>query len=288
MCRGSYHVSPELLPNLWTVKHGLDQYLNWLDIMGHAPIYSGVGIGQIITKSARMSKIALLLLVGVSGLWLGSNSANSSDRVSYWLWAGLTAHDVPTNSELYIYQGRIYTDSANSTYERQGLFPHPLKSSKLFLVYRLEGQLPTAEGLVDIFEHSLTRWQRHPVAVTGIQLDFDSPTSKLIVYSRFLEDVRRQLPKQYALSVTGLGDWVMTGNQEAMRSITISTDEIVFQLYQGRQPLEDIEDCISELAHYSLPFRIGLVSGFAPPESAEKVRDNPNFHGIIYFVLRDK
>ncbi|MEW6049700.1 MAG: DUF3142 domain-containing protein [Candidatus Zixiibacteriota bacterium] len=226
------------------------------------------------------------MLLIFSGVSLYRDSASRRDHVSYWLWAGLTAKDAPANSELYVFQGRISTDGGKTFYERQGLCPHPLKSSKLFLVYRLEGQLPDAKDVVDIFERSVAQWQRHPVSVSGIQLDFDSPTSKLIAYSHFVEEVRRQLAQNFALSITGLGDWAINGNQETMQSISSSTDEIVFQLYQGRRPLREIEIYIRELSEYPMPFRIGLISGAEIPTSVNTLKVNPNFQGIVYFIKK--
>jgi hypothetical protein len=238
------------------------------------------------TKSHRLSKIALVLLLVFSGVSLHSDSADSSNHVSYWIWAGLTAKDAPTNSELYVYQGRIWTEGGKTSYERQGLFPHPIQCNKLYLVYRLEGQLPDAQAVVDTFQRAVAQWQRHPVSVSGIQLDYDSPTSQLAAYGRFLKDLRYRLPLDYALSITGLGDWAVWGDREAMRSISSSTDEIVFQLYQGRQPLRDTDRYIGELVAYAWPFRIGLISGAAAPTSIHTLKGNPNYRGIVYFVQR--
>jgi hypothetical protein len=238
------------------------------------------------TKSVRTSRITLVLLLVFSGVSLHSDSNNGSNHVSYWLWAGLEASDAPANSELYVYQGRIKTVADMTSYERLGLYPYPIKSSKLLLVYRLEGGLPDAKDVLDVFQRSVAQWQRHPVTVTGIQLDFDSPTSKLLIYSQFVEEVRKQLPKNCELSVTGLGDWAISGNEGAMRSISSSTDEIVFQLYQGRRPLPDIEQYLKGLANYQFPFRIGLLSGFTISKSVDRLKANPNYRGIIYFVQR--
>jgi hypothetical protein len=234
----------------------------------------------------RLSNTILILVLILIGISLHGEPGDKSKSVSYWLWAGITAKDAPANSELYVFQGGIYTKEGKTSHERQGLYPHPIKSSKLFLVYRLEGQLPDAKDVIEIFQRSVARWQRHPVSVSGMQIDFDAPTSKLAEYSRFLNDIRKELPKEYSLSVTGLCDWAISGNQEAMRLISSSTDEIVFQLYQGRQPLQDIEKYVRVLTEYQWPFRIGLISGSDLPASVNTLKSNSNYRGIIYFIQK--
>ncbi len=235
----------------------------------------------------RLSVILILILVLVGVLSMGR--ADDQPRpVSYWLWAGISAEDAPPNSDLYVYQGRIYTDDGGSSYSRLGLYPYPLKCTRLFLVYRLDGQLPEAGFVVDQFLKNVAWWHSHPVSVNGLQLDFDSPTSKLADYGDFLSDVRKMLPGNYDLSVTGLGDWVFGGNKDALLSISSSVDEIVFQLYQGRQSLPDVGDYVFKLKEYARPFKIGLLYGAPAAASVRAMEANPNFRGTIYFIQKDK
>ncbi len=236
--------------------------------------------------SSKTCKILLFSIVVLSCLLLSGQSKTKHTSVSYWLWAGITANEAPANSELYVFQGRLYVEEGKTAYERLGLYPHPIKSSKLVLVYRLEGQLPDAKTVIEVFKRGVAQWQRHPIVISGIQLDFDSPTAKLLEYSNFLEDIRRQLPQNFELSITGLGDWAIGGNKDALRSISSSTNEIVFQLYQGRQPLPDIETYINALVDYPLPFRIGLLSGSTMPVSVNKLQSNPQYRGVIYFIQK--
>ena len=208
----------------------------------------------------RLSNKTIVFVLMLAGILSIGNADEKPRSISYWLWAGITAYDAPANSELFVYQGSVYTNDRGTSYNRLGLYPHPLKCTKLFLVYRLESQLPEADYIVDLFLGNVAWWQRHPVSVSGIQLDFDAPTSKLAAYSDFLSEVRKLLPKDYALSITGLGDWVFGGHKDALLSISSSVDEIVFQLYQGRRPLPDFDDYALKLKEYPRPFKIGLLS----------------------------
>lgn len=243
-----------------------------------------MGLGVLKKRRTLIVALVFSALVGIGAQWYSPVAEGDGDRVSFWLWAGYTPEDVPPNSELYVHQGLMRVDSGVFVYERRGLFPHPMKCRKLFLVYRMEGQFPDVGDVVDEFTDAVSWWQRHPVSVTGLQLDFDSPTAKLDAYSRFLREVRRQLPRGFALSITGLGDWVVSGDRKALGSISASVDEVVIQLYQGRQPLADIDYYIAKLVSFPRPFRIGLISGFEPPESVGRLQDNPAYDGVIYFV----
>jgi hypothetical protein len=206
---------------------------------------------------------------------------------AYWLWAGITADDAPANAEFYVYQGLITTDKSGSSYQRIGLYPHPLKNQKLYLVYRFKGQLPDPAFIMKIFLNGARQWQRHHLKVSGLQLDFDSPTAKLAMYGDFLKNVHQQLPKQFALSITGLGDWVIHGNKALQKSIASATNEVVFQLYQDRNPLPNRQYYINALKDYPFPFRVGLLANFPDKKEIAFLSRNVRFCGPIYFIQKN-
>lgn len=226
--------------------------------------------------------ITLIIILLLSSVVVTLALKEEKYPISYWLWAGITSKDVPPNAESYVYQGLI----TPSMYRRIGLYPHPIKSKKLYLVYRLEGALPDAATVVSIFQRSAVQWQNHSAIPNGLQLDFDSPTSKLLIYSNFLKEIRKRLPQQYALSITGLGDWAIYGNKQAMQSIAEVTDEIVFQLYQGWVPLPDIENYVKAFKNYPMPFRVGLLSRYPSKNYIAILKKNHNFNGVIYFIQK--
>ena len=227
--------------------------------------------------------IIFLIIAGIFSISFILNKHTHS--VSYWLWAGITAKDAPPSSELYVYQGLIKHTKKHGNYQRFGLYPYPLKSKKLYFVYRLQGNLPEPKYVVSIFKKTIQDWQRHSITPDGLQLDFDSPTSKLGIYSNFLKKLREYLPEKYALSITGLGDWT-NAHRQVMQSIIGTTDEIVFQLYQGKKPLIHIEHYIKRLKNYPLPFKVGLLPQFPNQVHINNLKENSNFKGIIYFIQR--
>jgi len=230
-----------------------------------------------------------LIVAVLSGLVLNSGCDDrhvNTEHCAYWIWAGITPEDAPPDSDLLVFQGHFRFAGDSASFERGGLYPFPIKCQRLTLVYRLEGQKLQSPEVIERFLDDVKRWQRHPVAVSGIQLDFDSPTAKLPLYSSFLEEIRTILPSQFGLSVTGLGDWVLCADPSALRSIAGSVDEIVFQLYQGRQPLPDIGRYLAKLSDYPLPFRVGLLLSAEAPSRMKRLSSNPNYGGFVYFIQR--
>jgi Protein of unknown function (DUF3142) len=228
--------------------------------------------------------LILLIAIGAIGVaWQLTSFPNS-----YWLWAGITENDAPANANLYVYQGLLTAKNGQTAYQRIGLYPYPIKANVLYLSYRLEGDLPDIVALLEIFQNATSQWQRHRVTITGLQLDFDSPTSKLLIYSDFLSRLRQQLPKQYALSITGLGDWILWGDKKAMTQIGGSVDEIVFQLYQGRRSFPDSKRYVERLRNFPAPFKVGLLANnpYVSFMSLLYLRLNPVFKGLVYFIQK--
>ncbi|MCC2646944.1 MAG: hypothetical protein K0R02_1009, partial [Rickettsiaceae bacterium] len=129
-------------------------------------------------------------------------------------------------------------------------------------------------------------WQKHNVTIKGIQLDFDSPTSKLLQYSKFLNNLRLILPSNYKLSITGLGDWIISGDPKVLTEITQNIDEIIFQLYQGRSVFPNIDLYVDNLSKLKIPFKIGLLDKYPYKKLLVKLKENNNYKGLVLFIQR--
>lgn len=209
-------------------------------------------------------------------------------QIGYWIWAGITQSDAPDDSDLYVYQGLISIRNGKVFHKRLGLYPHPIKSKNLYLVYRLEGDLSNITDIISIFERSAKDWMRHKKEIAGFQLDFDSPTNKLHTYSEFLYNLREKLSSNYSLSVTGLVDWAISGDEESLRRISDVTDGLVFQLYQGRSIFPQIDSYVKILDTYPFAFKIGLLKAGEYKNNLKTLERNPQFKGIIYFIQKNQ
>ncbi len=204
---------------------------------------------------------------------------------SYWIWAGLTPADAPADAELIVYQGNFVSQSGQLQFEHKGIYASPLKQSQIQLVFRLH-EIQNPLFIVDTIERYIRDWRRHSVVVTGIQLDFDSPSAKLSEYASFLYQVREKLSIDLGFSITGLGTWLMDADAVTLRQLHAQVDTITYQLYVGRAPVRYPQRYINFLLHLKHPFKVGLLYNQQPLERTEQLQVNPAFKGFSYFIQK--
>jgi hypothetical protein len=193
---------------------------------------------------------------------------------------------VPSDSgrEVYLLQGNfLKTPSGQTDYQHKGLYPHPLKAQKVFIVFRLRGMVD-AGTVASAYRGLVRQWSEHQVVIAGLQLDYDAPSRGLPGYAAFVDKVRSGLSKGTFLSVTGLADWVVSAPKQDLKILARSCDEIVFQLYHERHPVPYPERYFKALAAFPEPFKIGLLETDIGNETrAGRLTDNPSYRGIIHF-----
>ncbi len=227
----------------------------------------------------------LLILIFILNCYVQIALADKN-VTGYWIWAGIPPTTVPAVGDLYIYQGLVTEKQTTPLFLRKGLYPHPMETKGLYLSFRISGELPDPAVLKKLVIAVAADWEEHEVFVKGIQLDFDSPTSQLAKYKDFLLNFRQALPHKYKLSVTGLGDWLSDGDQNTLKEITAITDEIIFQLYQGRRPLPNIDFYLNKLVELRYPFKVGFLERYQNENYIEILSINPYFMGAVIFTQR--
>ncbi|MEJ0066292.1 MAG: DUF3142 domain-containing protein [Caulobacteraceae bacterium] len=65
----------------------------------------------------------------------------------------------------------------------------------------------------------LRRWRAAGDPLVGLQIDFDAHTRRLGEYATFLANLRRRLPPDCRLSITGLLDWSSQGDSAALDAL---------------------------------------------------------------------
>ena len=78
-----------------------------------------------------------------------------------------------------------------------------------------------------------------PAAVSGLEIDFDCATSKLVGYAAFLEVLRARLPESLKLSITALPTWM---NSPALERLATTLDELVLQVHAVDDPHRGLFD----------------------------------------------
>ena len=108
----------------------------------------------------------------------------------------------------------------------------------IIAVVRIDGRLDEARmpGLLD---RIATAIDGASGAISGVEIDFDCPTSKLAAYTRFLATLRQRLPASLKLSITALPTWL---NSPALERLGADLDELVLQVHAVDDPRRGLFD----------------------------------------------
>lgn len=205
---------------------------------------------------------------------------DAADYRAFFIWAGVKPQpEVATATSLYVLSGEIRRDTG---FVRLRSAPR-LRRSEVWLVLRVE-RLDWSEALHDTVLRELAHWQALGNPLAGLQIDFDAATKGLENYAAFLADLRRRLPKQFRLSITGLMDWSANGDPTALAGLAGIVDEVVVQTYQGRKTIPGYAAYIDKLPRLPIPHKVALVQGGEWTEPAALRRD-PLFKGYVVFLL---
>ena len=229
---------------------------------------------------------------------ISDNVINPKDYEQFWIWTPPKDDSKLSQANmLYILQGEIRpsnlpyyrpnTDenavhAALATLTPQGLGVRPLTGKKIWLVYRATSQEWSDDVMPQLIER-LEKWQRAGNQVVGIQIDYDAPTYQLDKYAELLREVRKQLPAQYQLSVTGLLDWSNQAEDPQFMQLSDTVDELVIQTYQGTTTLTNYSRYLKKLEHLPFDFKIGIIEG-GQWQGATFLEDNPHFKGYVVFL----
>ena len=204
----------------------------------------------------------------------------------FWLWGAVKPQPVLRQAQrLYLLQGHISQQGEAVRLQPQGLPPSPLKVPELWLSYRV-ATLEWQPGVVRDLLRQRAAWQAKGNRVGGIQIDFDAATPKLAAYAEFLRQLRRQLPADCQLGITGLLDWGANGDVTTLNGLSGVVDELVVQTYRGRATVDHYAHYLPALRRLTLPFKLGLVQGGEwQPEWQRQFASQPNYRGEVVFLL---
>lgn len=103
------------------------------------------------------------------------------------------------------------------------------------LVLRLDGRadaLPRA-AVQERIATTVSAWRLAGIPVTGVEIDYDCPTSKLPAYSAFLAELRSGLEPELRLSITALPTWLESPH---LLTLLRNVDESVLQVHAVLSP----------------------------------------------------
>jgi hypothetical protein len=199
------------------------------------------------------------------------------------LWPGVGERSELAGAQtLYLLDGAIL-EREGVRYRAQRGAPPRVRDKDIWLVLRTDTLDWPPEAYALVLRH-LAQWRAASPRVVGVQIDFDARTAHLDRYAEFLRGLRRRLPPDARLSVTGLMDWSANADPKALASLAGIVDDVAIQTYQGRTTIPGYERYLQRLDRFPIPFRIGVVEGGAWHEPAE-LSANPNFRGYVVFLL---
>jgi hypothetical protein len=233
----------------------------------------------------RLRRLLPILFAAIAAAAAAAEqTVRAADYDAYWLWAGVKGRpELDKAKTLYLLRGEIEPDRSGAVrLKAQGATEAGPHAAALWLVYRVRS-LDWPPEIVAAILRQLALWRAQPGRLAGIQIDFDAATRGLKNYAAFLHDLRRSLPEDCGLSVTGLMDWASQAAPEDLDALSGSVDELVFQTYRGRETVRGIDAYLARLGRLHIPFRLGLAEGatWSPPYG---LAHHPYFLGYIIFL----
>ena len=213
----------------------------------------------------------------------GASSARLPDA-DCWLWPGASPRRCGETARVYLLQGHFYPDGH---FEVQGPRPGraPREGREMVLVYRMD-RLPPNGALRAAAAPVIDAWRRRGWRMRGVQVDFDSPSAKLVRYARWIRlenDRFRRAGVDGITSLTGLGDWLVSGLPADLRSLDRAAGEIAFMFYHQGRGIEPFQGFIDALARSGLRFRLGLLPAQRHDRRFAALREKSGYLGDIVF-----
>jgi hypothetical protein len=215
---------------------------------------------------------------------------DASNYDAFWLWGGVAPQAVLAQAHtVYVLQGQIEVQHGDESHVRflsQGIAVPRMQHAEIWLAYRVHTLHWTLRE-VSILLSQLKRWQSARNTVVGVQIDFDAHTLHLQEYVDFLKQLRKRLPPDCHLGITGLLDWSSRIDPDQVNQLRGTVDEVVVQTYQGRHTIENYAAYLPRVCQLRLPFKIGLIQG-GDWDAPSYLAESTWFRGYVVFLQNPK
>ncbi|WP_085901341.1 DUF3142 domain-containing protein [Kiloniella majae] len=183
--------------------------------------------------------------------------------VDHWVWAGQSLDDKDQNQQKFIDNCETLKLTCKVGVTRvlvrswgydtgQKSIPHQSPKSfpnteKLILTYRMEKRVGARE-IVAFINRDINIWKRAGRNIIGVEIDYDSPSSKLNDYRLWLQTVKNQIPADVSIRITGLPTWY-EDNRKGAKKLAATVAEVSLMFYRQKQtPITDhLLDAIKEV-----------------------------------------
>jgi hypothetical protein len=197
----------------------------------------------------------------------------------YWVWRESDLKQLSKLDEIVIYQGEFYNTNGESTFKKKGISIQDLKGRSVTLLLRAY-QLPSVSFFTHQVDYLINEWQQKGVTIKGIQIDYDSPASKLHEYGDFLKSLN-QTYKPSFVSITGLSSW-MADNIKGLNDLAPYIDYVAIQFYQDFHPVYNAGNYIKRLKTLTLNYKVGVTP--SPKFERFTFEQTPYYTGKLIFL----
>jgi len=185
----------------------------------------------------------LLFAFLLSSFFFLLNNVISSNRgVFFWMWSkpqtlsssilSLSSYCKEINCKTEIPHVHFGTINKNNNFIMH-LNIKDIENLKDFgnsflLTFRLEN-LPSVYEIADTYKKYSSIFMKSKINIRGLELDYDSPSSKISAYKDWIKRLSKLLPKDH-IEITGLTTWVYDNEQDT-QELSKEVKRINFQLY---------------------------------------------------------
>ena len=178
----------------------------------------------------------------LSFFFLLNNVISSNRGVFFWMWSkpqtlsssilSLSSYCKEINCKTEIPHVHFGTINKNNNFIMH-LNIKDIENLKDFgnsflLTFRLEN-LPSVYEIADTYKKYSSIFMKSKINIRGLELDYDSPSSKISAYKDWIKRLSKLLPKDH-IEITGLTTWVYDNEQDT-QELFKEVKRINFQLY---------------------------------------------------------
>ena len=231
-------------------------------------------------KWAFRLSLALGLLTILLNINRSLSETSKQLSTSCWVWNKIELSSLHQCQSLLLYQGDISIDSGKPHFIKRGFNPFRGGAPKpISIVIRLSDLVPTDFVHYQVL-YLVKQWGARGVEIKELQIDFDSPSTKLDQYVDFIRELKTKLPN-LTLSVTALGSWIYD-NPIQLKRLGQSVDYIAMQLYQSYKPHRKHIPMARDIAKMGFNYKLGITP--SRDFDIEKLQQGANSRGYIIFI----
>jgi hypothetical protein len=236
---------------------------------------------MILMKLSSLNRcligVFFLCLVIISVVLYSKAIANHA--LGYWVWRQSDLKQLQSIDEIIIYQGEFHHTNGEFTFRKKGIAIQDLHGRNVTLLLRAY-QLPSVHFFTRQVDYLINEWQEMGVSIKGIQIDYDSPSSKLHEYGAFLKSLNQTYEPSF-ISITGLSSW-MTDNIKGLNVLAPYIDYVAMQFYQNFHPVYNAEHYIKRLETLTLNYKVGVTP--SPKFERFAFEETPHYRGQLIFL----